>query len=204
MIIMENLQLKQVVNSCFSSNTYILSKEHERLAWLVDCGDAMPVIRWCEENGKEVAGVFLTHTHFDHIYGLNDLLVHNPRLKVYTSENGSIGLKSPRFNLSLFHEHAFTYEGETVMLHNKARVKLYSDMELHVFDTPGHDWSCLSYRVGEYLFTGDSYIPGMKVVTNFPKSNKQQAQESLNKILQMTTSCRYICPGHEKIQEVKI
>lgn len=199
-----HLQLEQIVNSFFSSNTYILSEENEYSVWLVDCGDAMPAIRWCETNEKKVAGVFLTHTHFDHIYGLNDLLVHNPQLKVYTSENGSVSLKSPRFNMSLFHEHPFIYEGEVDVLHEGDNVKLYSDMELHVFDTPGHDWSCLSYRIGEHLFTGDSYIPGMKVVTNFPKSNKQQAQESLNRILQMVESCRYICPGHEKIREVKI
>ena len=50
----------------------------------------------------------------------------------------------------------------------------------------------------DYIFTGDSYIPGFKVVTNLPKGNKIQALESVVKIKSLVEG-RTICPGHGEI-----
>lgn len=81
----------QFVNAFFHSNTYVLYLEDRPEVWLVDCGDVEPLIQWCEKYGKSIEGVFLTHTHFDHIYGLSDLLVYIPHVKVCKhSKKGSI------------------------------------------------------------------------------------------------------------------
>lgn len=201
---MKKLHLHQVINSFFHSNTYVLYEENGSSAWLIDCGDVTPIVKWCEEKKKKINGIFLTHSHFDHIYGLNDLLRYNPDIKVYASLNGSISLPSSRYNMSMYNERPFEFKGKSIVLSDGDRVNLYKDVDLSAFATPGHDWSCLSYLVGEYLFTGDSYIPGMKVVANFPKSNKQQASESLCKIQNLAKKCLWICPGHEKKQRINI
>ena len=64
--------------------------------------------------------------------------------------------------------------------------------------TPGHDWSCMSYYTNDVIFTGDSYIPNTKVVTSFPKSNKIEAQISLDKILDLSKT-RHVYPGHGEV-----
>ena len=64
-----------------------------------------------------------------------------------------------------------------------------------VVETPGHDWSCLSYYTDQFVFTGDSYIPGIKVIASFPHSDKQLAAQSLEKLLRLTKG-RGVCPGH--------
>ena len=64
------MQIIQIVNSLFQSNTYILSIGESIGVWLVDMGDIRPILKWMSDNGKkDVIGVLLTHTHFDHIYG---------------------------------------------------------------------------------------------------------------------------------------
>lgn len=193
----------QFVNRLFQSNTYILYREDRQEVWLVDCGDIKPLIQWCEEHKKSIEGVFLTHTHFDHIYGLNDLLASIPHVKVYTSSNGVQSLVSPRYNLSLYHEESFVYTGNVNTLEEGCNIDLYPDTCLTVYSTPGHDWSCLAFKVGDYLFTGDSYIPGVKLVTNFPKSNKEQAKKSLCKILDLSKNCSILCPGHSEMLMLK-
>ena len=66
------LQVTQIVNSVFTSNTYLVFDDEYDYCWLVDIGDydkvadVLPI-------GMEVRGVFLTHSHFDHIYGANAL-----------------------------------------------------------------------------------------------------------------------------------
>ena len=37
----------------------------------------------------------------------------------------------------------------------------------------------------ECIFTGDAYIPGIKVVTSFPRSNKTQAAASETRIKEL-------------------
>ena len=63
----------QIVNSIFSSNTYILSHTDSCRVWLIDIGDIEPVIARLLP-GQQIQGVFLTHTHFDHFYGINRLI----------------------------------------------------------------------------------------------------------------------------------
>ncbi len=200
---MGKLQVHKIVNSFFSSNSYILFQQGSFDVWLIDCGDVEPIIKWCGQNGMSVRGVFLTHTHFDHIYGLNELLEHNPQLEVYTSCNGGVALTSPRYNLSQFHDESFIYKGDATLIQEKETVDLFVDEKLMVYETPGHDWSCLTYKVDDFLFTGDSYIPGVKLVTNFPKSHKNQAKESLDRIMQLNEYVSYICPGHGEILKLE-
>jgi glyoxylase-like metal-dependent hydrolase (beta-lactamase superfamily II) len=49
------------------------------------------------------------------------------------------------------------------------------------------------------LFSGDSYIPGLKVVASFPKSNKKQAEKSLQRILGCVDDDTTIYAGHGEI-----
>lgn len=183
------------INSFFSSNTYILCKEVEHKAWLVDCGDIEPLQPLLMD--KMLKGVLLTHAHFDHIYGLNDLLKLFPNTLVYTNESGKEALLDARKNMSLYHETPFIFEhpenirivddGDEIMLDNVTTAR--------VMATPGHHPSCLTYIIGDAIFTGDSYIPGTKVVTNLPKGDKRLAQESLDKIIQLAKGST-IYPGH--------
>lgn len=196
---MPDLKVLRFENTFFASNSYIIYKENHSSVWLIDCGDINPIIDWCRTNRKDIMGVFLTHTHFDHIYGLNELLYYYPQIGVYTSSNGALSLSSSRYNLSLFHENEFVYNGNSIILKEGDKVRLYSDVCLNVYETQGHDWSCLSFIVGDYFFTGDSYIPNVKLVTNFPKSDKEKAIKSLEKIFVLMGVCSYLCPGHSDV-----
>ena len=144
-----------------------------------------------------VAEVFLTHAHFDHIYGLNGLLERFPELVVYTSAYGKEALYSDRLNFSRYHESPFVFKGENVMvLREGDRVDLGNGLEMEVFETPGHDPGCLCYRMGRYLFTGDSFIPGVPTVTKLRGGDKEASRASLKKIKSLVTRETVVCPGH--------
>ena len=65
------LKVDYIVNSIFDSITWLLSVMESNQVWLVDCGDIAPVLE--KIKGKTVAGVLLTHAHFDHIGAVMDL-----------------------------------------------------------------------------------------------------------------------------------
>ena len=81
-------------------------------------------------------------------------------------------------------------------------VLLFPNVVLKAIYTSGHDWSCLSYYTDEVIFTGDSYIPNIKVITSFPKSDRDEAKVSLNRILDLAKT-RDVYPGHHEIEKRK-
>jgi glyoxylase-like metal-dependent hydrolase (beta-lactamase superfamily II) len=54
----------------------------------------------------------------------------------------------------------------------------------------------MSFQVGNYLFTGDSFIPQIPVVTKLKSGDKQQNVLSLQKIKSLIKSDTIVCPGH--------
>lgn len=192
------LQIKEIINSIFTSKTYILYKEEYGSAWLVDIGDIGPVLEFLEEKGLSVAGVIITHGHFDHIYGLPSLVEFFPGCKVYATEYGKESLASDKLNMSRYHESPMIYEGDNVVVvHEGDELRLFDDEPSMVFyETPGHNPGCLTMEMGDLIFTGDAYIPGVKVNTQLPHSNKVLAQQSLERIMRLAEGKR-VFPGHK-------
>lgn len=192
------LQIKEIINSIFTSKTYILSKEGCDNAWGVDIGDIEPVLEYLEATGKTLAGLFLTHAHFDHIYGLPVLVKHYPECKVYVTEYAKEALASDKLNMSRYHETPMRYEGDNVVVvHEGEKMILFEgEPEMRFFETPGHNPGCLTMVMGDVIFTGDAYIPGVGVTCQVPHANKEQAKESLERILELAKGKR-ILAGHQ-------
>lgn len=95
------------------------------------------------------------------------------------------------------HEIPFVFEHPecVVLVKDSDVVMLDEEIRATAIFTPGHNPSCITWIVGDYLFTGDSYIPGIKIVTNLPGGNKKDAVESIENIKNYAIG-REIFPGH--------
>ena len=194
------MKVSHIVNSVFTSRTYILTQDGSLSAWLVDCGDVAPLMDYLSSlrgNSFQIKGVLLTHVHHDHIYGLPRLKEKFPSLQVYTNEYGKKALTDIRLNYSKYHNDPIVYESENVVTCDEgAVIELFDSVQAKVYHTPGHSPSCLTYEVGDYLFTGDAYIPGVKVVTTLKGGDKVKAAESVERILRLAEG-KTVCAGHE-------
>lgn len=181
------LQIKEFVNSVFTSMTYVIYKEGEVKAWLVDIGDTEPVMAFLQEKRIGVEGVFLTHGHFDHIYGLPRLVEKYPDCKIYATEFCEKSLASDKLNMSRYHEMPIVYDGENVVVVHEGDTELLFDQEplIQFYETPGHNPGCLTMVLGDKIFTGDAYIPGVGANTQLPHANKEQAVQSMERILKL-------------------
>lgn len=188
------MQVERIVNSVFSSNTYILQEEGSNDAYLVDVGDIEQILA----KGLNIKGVFITHGHFDHIYGIKDLIEYYPDCKIYTNAIGRDYLGDMKLNLSKYHGVPVEYHGDNVIVVAEGdEISILSICKVIVYETPGHNPSCLVFRVGDYLFTGDAYIPNVKLITNIPKADKELGLANRNKIKQEFIDLQTIvCAGH--------
>lgn len=186
-----------ITNSIFHSKTYILSEEGNNETWLIDCGDALPVIDYIDTNGLFLKGILITHSHFDHIYGLNEVIKKYPDINVYTSDAGEKGLYNVKRNLSEYHEHPWMYRFKNIAVLTEQTKLLVLNKLVGIYATPGHDVSCLSFRIDNHLFTGDSYIPGIKIFTQWPLSDKQEAEQSEKRVLEIVNKEKLVIKaGH--------
>lgn len=191
-------QVIKVTGEVLASNMYILFEEGTTDCWVIDIGDYKSLESKLPLSAN-VRGLFLTHGHFDHIADIN--LFHDafPESLIYTSEYGKEQLYSDRKNFSFYHEKSVIYKGGTDsvwILRDNHQIKLFDDYIIAILETPGHCDSCLTYYTKDYLFTGDSYIPGTSVVTKLPKGNKGLATDSLAKIMSLCEN-RIVYPGHD-------
>ena len=183
-----------------NSVSYVLYSEDVEYCVLIDCGNSKRLYLELERLGKYVKAVFLTHAHYDHIYSLNELLVRFPGVKIYTNAEGEKALYDTKLNFSKYHSEIqpFVYSGQgnVELLEDGMVLELFSGEPLRVMFTPGHDVSSISYVIGKNVFTGDSYLPGIKTVMNFPRSNRELALKSTAMRKELEQQGHTILCGH--------
>lgn len=178
-----HIKVEEIHNNLLQSVSYLLTVENKLI--VVDCGDSEKMIKAIGIN-REPAIILLTHCHQDHVYGLSRLLDKYPDASVYCSLLTLEGLKDEERNLSYIipeYPISFTHEKQVNII--QEGVQYIKDIQIEVLSTPGHSDDCMSYIIGDCIFTGDSYIPFAKVFTKWPKSSKILAVKNVEKIVSL-------------------
>jgi len=116
-------------------DNYIWLLRRERQAFVIDPGEAAPVLARLSADGLALAGILLTHHHADHQGGVAEL-TERRRVPVFAPAGESItGRTAPLSG------------GETLNLAGCA---------VRVLAVPGHTAGHLAYLAGERLFCGDT------------------------------------------------
>ena len=198
------MRVFRYTNKILASNTYILSKDNNDNVYIVDPGDSVVIINWLISHKKVLTGVFLTHAHFDHMYGINDLLGKYPEASLYVSKLMLDGLFNVRLNTSLYHEQPFVlsdrYLRNIKLLNEGYNFMLWDTHKLFAVYTPGHTKDCVSFGIDNFLFSGDSLIPGKKIFYRKKMSDHKAIANSIEKIFNIFDSIEKIIllPGHGK------
>jgi glyoxylase-like metal-dependent hydrolase (beta-lactamase superfamily II) len=181
-----------IKNKLLQSVSYIIGN------YLIDCGDGDAILKKVKENDIRIRGIFLTHCHQDHIYGIPKIMNCFPNTKVYCSCMTHKGLKDILLNLSyLMPEFSspFVYDENVVEL--TEGIHFIDDLKVEMIICNGHSNDCQSFIIDDNLFTGDAFLPFAKVFTKWPTSNKVLALESEYKLRQLAKERNLIIrPGH--------
>lgn len=190
-----SLILKKHLNKISKSYSYVVIDPEKNHSWIIDIGDYEMVRKMI--GNTDIQGILLTHIHYDHIYGLPDLLCVFKHVPIYTNVAGKNGLNDPYENLSF-------YYGSPLIVTESKLIKSIEEKEtkedlmnkgIEWICTPGHHPSCITWLIGDYLFTGDSYIPGQKVVTKLLSGNREKAVES-EQLIKSLMDNKVVCAGH--------
>ncbi|OLO38047.1 hypothetical protein BTR23_12475 [Alkalihalophilus pseudofirmus] len=176
------------------TNSYVITDSEKSFCIVIDPGGNPENILNYIGNQK-VDYILLTHCHFEHISGLNQLKRHTDA-SVIVHHSEAEWLLSPSLNLSDQNENPLICDWPDVMLNGDELIKC-SNSTIKAIHTPGHSPGSTCFLLNDmYLFSGDTLLAGLVGHTNGPYGDSVLLKKSIKtKLLQLDESI-IVYPGH--------
>ena len=173
------------------ANCYLLIQDGHAL--LIDPGDRFKELdQLLNEENADLDGILLTHAHFDHIGGIDEILLKHP-VNVYLNPYEFNFLKDPELNGSnAFFTNIICHANPVPLNEGHMKIKKF-DIDVYFF--PGHSIGSTVFKINENLFTGDFIFQGSIGRMDLETGSEYAMSKSLTKFLQFDKNY-IIYPGH--------
>ena len=195
---MGKLVIKNNVIGMVATNSYIVYDAEKKGAVLIDpAANGAFLLNQCRELGVTPEAVLLTHGHFDHIGGVEDLVRAFP-MPVYAGEKEAGLLSDPQMNLSIAYGVPMTVKNPQLLRDGQELTLLGRTWK--VMATPGHTEGSVCYYVEEekVLFSGDTLFHESDGRTDFPTGSGISLRASVTEKLFALPEDTAVYPGHEE------
>lgn len=180
------LFVKKFENRPVDSNCFLIFNERNT-AIIIDPGtqDHIELYDFIQKENLKVEYCIITHGHFDHIYGIEDVVSrYNPKCILSSESLEYIG--NIKKNLSVFYGKQFSYQLENyIAVCEDGYIINWDEHEIVFYNTKGHTDSCISFKINSDVFVGDLMIKGEKTVTKLPSGNREKAEKSIYTMLNL-------------------
>lgn len=166
-------------------------------AGTVDDGSVEELLAAARTEGVAIEWVLETHVHADHLSGA-------PLIKQLTGAKVAIG-ENVRDVQTIFRpifgaEDVKPDGGDFDLLLKDGDKLEVGGLAIEVINTPGHTPACVSYRIGDAVFVGDTlFMPDYGTArTDFPGGCARQLYRSIQRILSLPPETRlYMCHDYK-------
>lgn len=162
----------------FDDNYIWLIKDSQSQACVVvDPGEADPVLQVIESQGLTLEAILLTHSHWDHIGGVESIIKKHPQAKLYAYKS---------------------FSEQLIQVDEGAKLDFFDGrLSFDVWHVPGHTLDHLAFVNEQALFCGDTlFSAGCGRV--FEGTHKQM-HEALCRLANLPESTKVYC-AHEYTQ----
>lgn len=160
---------------------HIIEDTNSQQAFVVDpAWDVEAILNYLDRARMTVKGILLTHSHIDHVNGVDELL-ESRDVPVYLSrtefELGKVALQHPHFVAS----------GDKLLL---------GETTIEVIETPGHTVGSLCFYTEPSLIVGDTLFIDGCGRCNFPESDVERMWDSLQHLKTLPDTTLIYCGHH--------
>lgn len=204
------------------SNMYLMLDCSKKEALVVDPHRNEEAEQLLKEAGIKNVLIVLTHEHFDHTSGIPWLREHF-HCQICCHQNALDSTSQKRNNRPVlacmlndkFDDQKtlkeyfrifepYTYEADWIC--RGEIVLTWNSHKIFMQYAPGHSPASVLIELDQkYIFTGDSLIPGIQVITRFPGGNQRMYETITFPMLKAIEKNKVIMPGHgEPIEYCKL
>ncbi len=190
------MDLQEMTLGQVQTNCYLIGNEKTKEAVVIDPADEGAYIaKRLRSLGYELKAILLTHGHFDHITGAEELR-NLTGAEIYAYEGEKELLADPKLNCS-------SIAGHTISLIPDKFFKDKDQLELagftfEVLFTPGHTSGsvCFYLKSEGILFSGDTLFQESVGRSDLPTGNGRRLVKSVNERLIPLGEDILVYPGH--------
>ncbi len=179
------LYLKQLELGPLQNFVYLVGSKESGEAAVVDpAWDVQRILETAARDGMRITRVLITHTHFDHINGVEELVAAtDAQVLVHKKEVPALRLERA------------TVRG----VEGGERIEVGS-VELSLLHTPGHTPGSTCFTVGDRLIAGDTLFVGGCGRCDLPGGDPEALHQSLSRLRRLDDRM-VLCPGHHYAPE---
>ena len=186
------LKIHTLTLGAYQTNCYIVHDSASKSCAVIDPGyEPERVLAAVQDQGLTVDAVLLTHGHFDHVGGVQEI-VEKTGCKLWMSESDWSQFPNPvtAFFYPIancdFTEVNFCEDGEIIHA---------GGLTFTVIATPGHTWGSVCYLCENTLFSGDTLFAGSCGRTDLPGGSSKTLRDSLERLSELEQNY-FVYPGH--------
>ena len=193
---MANLKIGRITLGMCQTNCYFLYREGETNVVFIDPADQGKYIYdKLKENGFQVEAILLTHGHFDHIMGADELR-NLTGAKIYVMEADKVLLQDPYVNVSAQWAKKYTLNADEFIKDEQELI--FGEKKCKVIATPGHTIGscCFYFEEDKILIAGDTLFYESVGRTDLPTGSMSKLQRSVQDKLMILPEDVKVYPGH--------
>ena len=187
--------IKQYIAGPIEANNYLVADEKSKEAVLIDCSETVEkLLSDVKELGVKVKYILLTHGHFDHVMGINDM---KKKLgtKVLINAKDKSQVEMTKTILSTFGINIEKNPEYDEFIDENTELKI-GEIPIKIFETPGHTEGGMSYLIQNKVFTGDTLFKQYVGRTDLPGGDFSKLVNSIKNILYKLDDETEVFPGH--------
>jgi glyoxylase-like metal-dependent hydrolase (beta-lactamase superfamily II) len=202
------MKIITIIEELFESNCFILVSNGHCI--VIDPNDANKIISEIETESLIIDYIFLTHEHYDHLSGLNQLRAKYKNIKVLSSIACSVELTHLPTNIARTFKiylhfmgksyekvpNGYSCEPADIVFKDDYYLK-WLGHEFMFFSSPGHSMGSILIQADtDYLITGDSLLYGREIISKFLNGNQEQYKQQVVPLINSFHQDLLVLPGH--------
>jgi hydroxyacylglutathione hydrolase len=189
------MEIIRLENVRTDENCYLVYDESKKAVAIDPGSEADVILKAAADCGVQIEAIAITHCHYDHITGLNELRGQTGA-KLVCGKQANVNVQDTGINLSRSACESPIHVAPADVVLSDGDTFSCGNLIFSCIETPGHTSCGVCYLCEGHLFSGDTLFLREVGRWDFPTGNEDMLKSSIKEKLYMLPDDTKVYPGH--------